>query len=204
MAPSPNVPQKPHIFRHPAKGRRDKDVESDVESNTSISPHPKELPLRTSLVRDSVKKQIFAYMDKGDRSAEIELKSGLSHPRVKHYRRMWKDEKHDARLRSKKKRSRRKSRSRVPSYEPFQLPLRLKSACGPKVELFQAVKGVGDRGGRKHRAARGLRERDANSRRKDAGPAVQQTSELQMKASDYPHAIENQLLVGLSEKPTLR
>lgn len=80
----------------------------------------------------------------------------------------------------------------------------MKSACGPKVELFQAVKGVGDRGGRKHRAARGLRERDANSRRKDAGSAVQQTSELQMKASDYPHAIENQLFVGLSEKPTLR
>lgn len=140
-------------------------------------------------------------MDKGDRSADIELKSGLSHLRVKHYRRMWKDEKHDARLRSKKKTSsRRKARSRVPSYEPFQLPLRLKSVCGQKPELVQAV---GDKGKRKYRAARGLRERDANPRMEDAGSRVQETSELQIKAPDYYHGTENQLGIELSERPTV-
>lgn len=140
MASSYNGPQKVQTFEHFAQERLDK----DVESSTSVSSHAKELPLRTSLVRDSMKKKIFAYMDKGDRSADIELKSGLSHPRVKHYRRMWKDERHDPCLRSKK-RLRRKARSRVPSYEPFQLPLRLRSACDEKPELFQIGRSVGDK-----------------------------------------------------------
>ncbi|KAF6228126.1 hypothetical protein HO133_007854 [Letharia lupina] len=82
MASSYNGPHKVQTFEHFAQERLDK----DVESSTSVSSHAKELPLRTSLVRDSMKKKIFAYMDKGDRSADIELESGLSHPRVKHYR----------------------------------------------------------------------------------------------------------------------
>ena len=185
MASSFNDPQKTRISRHPAKGRRDK----DIESSTSISSYAKELPLRTSLVRDSVKRRIFAYMDKGDRSADIEIKSSLSHLRVKHYRRMWKDERHDPRLRSKK-RSRRKARRQVPSYEPVQLPLRLKSACGQKPELFQVAKSVAERAKRKHRTARGPKEREAKPRREDTGSEVQETSGIPMKSSDYPHNTE--------------
>lgn len=200
MALSVDDVQKTQIFKHSAKGEGDE----EIDSSTSNPSHAKELPLRTSLVRDSVKKRIFAYMDKGDRSADIELETGLSHPRVKHYRRMWKDERHDPRLRSKK-RSGRKARSRVPSYEPVQLPLRLKSACGQEPESSQVTKSVGaGRGKRKHRAARVLKEREANQRREDVGYRVQETMSVQMKASGYPHAIENEFVVGLSEKPTLR
>lgn len=50
---SSNGCQKPQIFKHSAKGRR----EEDVESSTVISSHATELPLRTSLVRDSVKEK---------------------------------------------------------------------------------------------------------------------------------------------------
>ena len=197
MASSSNGRQKVQIFKHAAEGSRDK----NIESSTSISPHAKEQPLRTSLVRDSVKKRIFAYMNKGDRSADIEVKSGLSHLRVKRYRRMWKDERHDPRLQSKK-RSRRRARSRVTSCEPVQLPLRLKPACGQKPDLFRVAKSAADKGKRKHRAAKGPKEREANSKREDAGPRVRETSGMQTKPLDYPHGAECQLVINLSVKPT--
>ena len=152
MVSSSNRRQKVQTSEDSAKERG---VE-DVESSTNTKSHVKELPLRTSLVRDSVKRRIFAYMDQGDRSAEIETKSGLSHLIVKHYRRMWKDERHDARLRSLKNRSRRKACGRASSYEPVQLPLRLKPGCGQRPETCPGPKSVGDRGMRKHRAAGGV------------------------------------------------
>lgn len=198
MAPSSIGCPKVQMFKHAAKGRRNK----DIESSTRIPPHAKELPLRTSLVRDSVKKQIFAYMDKGDRSADIELKSGLSHLRVKRYRRLWKDERHDPRLRSKK-RLRRKGPSRVPSCEPVQLPLRLKSACDQKLDQLRVTdERATDKGKRKHRAARGLKECEVNPKREDAGPRVQEASSMQMKPPDFPPGTECQLVIRLTERPT--
>ncbi len=141
-------------------------------------------------------------MDKGDRSADIELKSGLSHLRVKRYRRLWKDERHDPRLRSKK-RLRRKGPSRVPPCEPVQLPLRLKPACDQKVDLLRvADERAADKGKRKHRAAKKLKECEANPKKEDAGPRVQEASSMQMKPSDYPHGTQCQLVVRLREKPT--
>ena len=137
-------------------------------------------------------------MDKGDRSADIELKSGLSHPRVKHYRRMWKDERHDRRLRSKK-RLRRKVRR---SDEPIQLPLRSKPACGQELESSQVATSGGEKGKRKHRVARGLRERKANARTEDARSRLPESIGMQLKPADYPHGVENQLVIRLHEKPT--
>lgn len=197
MASSLNNPQKTQVVKYSAKGTRDK----SIELSTSVSSHARELPLRKSLVRDSVKKRIFAYMDKGDRSADIEIESGLSHLRVKRYRRMWKDERHDPRLRSKK-RFRRKVRSRVPSCEPIQLPLRLKPACSQTPENPSVPKSIGDKGKRKHRAARGLKEGEANSRKEDAGSRVQETVGVQVKPLDYPNGTENELVMTLREKPT--
>ena len=184
------------LSKHSAPERRHK----DVKPITSVSLHAKELPLRTSLVRDSVKKRIFACMDRGDTSAEIELKSSLSHLMVKRYRRMWKDERRDPRLRSKK-RSRRKaqSQSRVASCEPVQLPSKQQLACAQMSTLSRVHR---DKGERKHRAARGLKEREANPRMEDAGSRVQESVGLQMKPSGYPLDTENQLVMRLSEKPT--
>ena len=157
---------------------------------------------RTSLVQDSVKRRIFAYMDQGDRSAEIETKSGLSHLIVKHYRRMWKDERHDARLQSLKNRSSRKacSRARASSYAPVQLPLRLKPGCGQRPEMCPGPKSVGDRGMRKHRAAGGVQ----GPGRKGAGSGVQETADLQVEASNSPVSSETQLVIRLMEKPAAR
>ena len=184
------------MFKHSAKGRLNEAIESSIK----IPPHAKELPLRTSLVRDSVKKQIFAYMDKGDRSADIELKSGLSHLRVKRYRRLWKDERHDPRLRSKK-RLRRKAPSRVPSCEPVQLPLKLRSARDQKPDLLRvADERAADKGKRKHRAAKGLKECEVSPKRDDAGPRVQEASSMQMKPSNYPHGTEFQFVVRLKRE----
>ena len=49
-------------------------------------------PLRLALARHSVKKQIFACMDQGDKKIEIESKTGLSHRCIKWHRRMWRIE----------------------------------------------------------------------------------------------------------------
>lgn len=140
-------------------------------------------------------------MDKGDRSADIEIKSGLSHLRVKHYRHMWKDERHDPGPQSKK-RSRRRARSRVTSCEPVQLPLRLKPACGQKSDLFRVAKSAANRGKRKHRAAKRPKEREANSKSEDAGPRVQEMTSMQMTPLEYPHGAECQLVIRLGGKPT--
>lgn len=198
MASSSNRRQKAQNFKCFMKGRHNR----PVESSTSIPSHAKEVPLRTSLVRDSVKKRIFAYMDKGYRSGDIELKSGLSHQRVKHYRRMWKDERHDPCLRSKKW-TRRKARSRVPLCEPVQLPLRLMSACGQKAESFHAANSVGDKRKPKHCAPRELKECDANPRREGARSKVQETFGMQTKESNHSVATECQLAIRLSKNSTL-
>ena len=59
-------------------------------------------PLRLALARHSVKKQIFARMDQGDRKIEIESKTGLSHRCIKWHRRLWRIEGRHPRHRSEK------------------------------------------------------------------------------------------------------
>ncbi len=59
-------------------------------------------PLRLTLARHSVKKQIFACMDQGDKKIEIESKTGLSHRCIKWHRRLWRIEGRHPRHRSGK------------------------------------------------------------------------------------------------------
>ncbi|CAF9916523.1 hypothetical protein IMSHALPRED_003224 [Imshaugia aleurites] len=59
-------------------------------------------PLWLALARRSVKKQIFTYMDQGDRKEEIESRTGLSHRCIKWHRRLWRNEGNHPRPRSKK------------------------------------------------------------------------------------------------------
>ena len=123
-------------------------------------------------------------MDKGDRSADIESKSGLSHPTVKLYRRMWNEERHNGRRQSKKS-SRRKAWTRVLSYKLFQLPFHPKSASGQKPGLFHVAKGIIDKEKRTSRTASGSKERDTSLRGEDAGSKVQETSSVQMEATSF-------------------
>lgn len=60
------------------------------------------LPLRLALAQRSVKNQIFTYMDQGDKKAEIESRTGLSHQCIKWYRRMWRAERSHPRPQSRK------------------------------------------------------------------------------------------------------
>ena len=178
MASSCTQPRKRNDLEHSAKESRN----SDHSSSAKFPSRPRELALRTSLLRDSVKRRIFAYMDKGDRSAAIETKSGLSHSIVKLYRRMWNKERHDARRRSKKS-SRRKVRTRVLSYELFRLPFHLKSTSDQKPGVFHVAKGITDKAKRKNRADSGSKEPDTSLRGEDAGLSVQETSSVQMEAT---------------------
>ena len=178
MASSCSHPRKRKVLEHSAKESRN----SDHSSRTKFPSPPKEIALRTSLLRDSVKRRIFAYMDKGDRGADIETKSGLSHPTVKLYRRMWNEERHGARRRSKKT-SRRKSWARVLSCELFQLPFHLKSARDRKPGLFQVAKGIIDKEKRTSRAASGLKEWDTSPKGEKAGSKVEETSSVQVEAT---------------------
>ena len=180
MASSCTHPRKRRVFEHSAKESRN----SDYNPSTKFPSRPKEIALRTSLLRDSVKRRIFAYMDKGDRSAAIETKSGLSHPTVKLYRRMWNGEKHDARRRSKKT-SRRKSWARVLSHELFRLPFHLKSASDQKPGFFHVAKGIKDKEKRTSRAASGSKERDTSPKGEDAGSKVEETSSVHREATSF-------------------
>ena len=70
-------------------------------------------PLRRVLARRSVKKQIFSYMDRGDRKIDIESRTGLSHQCIKWHRRLWRHECSHPRPRSK--RPSRSSSPNIPS-----------------------------------------------------------------------------------------
>ena len=72
-------------------------------------------PLRLALARHSVKKQIFACMDQGDKKIEIESKTGLSHRCIKWHRRLWRIEGRHPRHRSGKPSKSSARRPRSPS-----------------------------------------------------------------------------------------
>lgn len=187
MASSCAHPRKKEVLEHSAKESRNE----DHNSSTNFPSRPKEIALRTSLLRNSVKRRIFAHMDNGDRSADIEIKSGLSHPTVKLYRCMWNEERHDARRRSKKS-SRRKAWARVLSYELFQLPFHLKSASDQKPGLFHVAKGIIDKEKQKNHAASGSKERDTIRRGEDAGSKGQETGSVQMEATSLQESASTQ------------
>ena len=71
-------------------------IHADAVSSARSSPRLEEqffkLPLRLALAKLTVKRQIFASMDHGERKADIESSTGLSHQCIKWHRFMWRVE----------------------------------------------------------------------------------------------------------------
>ena len=89
------------------RGRRDAGVMAinDTAAHTAPSHRQEEeisSPLRLALARRAVKKQIFTFMDQGDKKTDIESRTGLSHQCIKWHRRLWRNECSHPRPRSKK------------------------------------------------------------------------------------------------------
>ena len=85
------------IPRLTGKVTRDAGVKSVTESSAHTTSCHKQgeqslSPLRLALARLSVKKQIFTYMEQGDKKTDIESRTGLSHQCIKWHRRLWRDE----------------------------------------------------------------------------------------------------------------
>ncbi|KAM0803631.1 hypothetical protein BDR22DRAFT_42162 [Usnea florida] len=68
------------------------DAVPSAQSNHCLKEQFFKLPLRLALAKRTVKRQIFASMDHGDRKADIESSTGLSHQCIKWHRFMWRVE----------------------------------------------------------------------------------------------------------------
>ena len=68
------------------------DAVTSAPSSRCLEEHFFKLPLRLALAKLTVKRQIFASMDHGERKADIESSTGLSHQCIKWHRFMWRVE----------------------------------------------------------------------------------------------------------------
>ena len=68
------------------------DALSSAPSSRCLEEQFFKLPLRLALAKLTVKRQIFASMDHGERKADIESSTGLSHQCIKWHRFMWRAE----------------------------------------------------------------------------------------------------------------
>ena len=68
------------------------DALSSAQSSRCLEEQFFKLPLRLALAKLTVKRQIFASMDHGERKADIESSTGLSHQCIKWHRFMWRVE----------------------------------------------------------------------------------------------------------------
>ena len=68
------------------------DALSSAPSSRCLEEQLFKLPLRLALAKLTVKRQIFASMDHGERKADIESSTGLSHQCIKWHRFMWRVE----------------------------------------------------------------------------------------------------------------
>lgn len=71
---------------------KEADAVPSAQSSRSLEEQFLKLPLRLALAKLTVKRQIFASMDHGDRKADIESSTGLSHQCIKWHRWMWRVE----------------------------------------------------------------------------------------------------------------
>lgn len=110
-------------------------------------------PLRLALARHSVKKQIFACMDQGDKKTEIESKTGLSHRCIKWHRRMWRIEGRHPRHRPGKF-SKSSARSPLSQGTRSGRAVRRRQASGEKSSSSVAGDSSSEKRGRKHRVVR--------------------------------------------------
>ena len=78
--------------RHPKAVNIHADTLTSAQSSRCLEEHFFKLPLRLALAKLTVKRQIFASMDHGERKADIESSTGLSHQCIKWHRWMWRVE----------------------------------------------------------------------------------------------------------------
>ena len=71
---------------------KEADAVPSAQSSRSLEEQFFKLPLRLALAKLTVKRQIFASMDHGERKADIESSTGLSHQCIKWHRFMWRVE----------------------------------------------------------------------------------------------------------------
>ena len=119
-------------------------------------------PLRLALARRAVKKQIFTFMDQGDKKTDIESRTGLSHQCIKWHRRLWRNECSHPRPRSKKTTTNPSRRAQSPSTRS-ERSSKKRPACDEKGEFSVASECSSDRRRRKRRAVRQPKERSVSA-----------------------------------------
>ncbi len=133
------------------KGTRD----AGVILHTPSSRGQEELtsPLRLALARRSVKKQIFTYMDQGDKKTDIESRTGLSHQCIKWHRWLWRNEGSHPRSRSKKA-SKNSSRGARSPNTRSERSSRKRPACDGTADSSVATEYSSEKKRRKHCAVK--------------------------------------------------
>lgn len=110
-------------------------------------------PLRLALARRSVRSQIFACMDKGDKKTEIESRTGLSHRCIKWHRRMWRKESDHPSLRSREL-SNSSTRTPLSPSTRNERAFRKRQACDEKDDSSVAGESSRNKRRRKHRVVK--------------------------------------------------
>ena len=145
------------------RGRRNAGVMAinDAAAHTASSRRQEEetsSPLRLALARRAVKKQIFTFMDQGDKKTDIESRTGLSHQCIKWHRQLWRNECSHPRPRSKRGSKNPSRRAQSPSTRS-ERSSRKRPACDEKGDFPVAGECSSDRRRRKRRAVRQSQER---------------------------------------------
>ena len=189
------------------RGRRDAGVRSITETSAHTTRSHEQgqncdVPLRRELARRSVKNHIFACMDNGDKKAEIESTTGLSHRCIKWHRRLWRNECSHPRPRSKKPSKNSARGPRSPGTRS-ERQLRNRPACTENGDALAAGESSSDRRRRKHRAVKQSKERSMRTGMKMPGPGEGACAEMETRASgcfagneDVPERAETMAISG--------
>lgn len=187
--------QKTEILELTGKGTRDSGAMPISEAPAHTKPIHKQgeqtdSPLRLALARRSVKNQIFACMDQGDKKTDIESRTGLSHQCIKWHRRLWRTECSHPRPRSKKlsKISGRGSRSPGARSERSS---RRRQACDGNGDSSVADGTRIDKRRRKHRAVKQSRGRSVRTGMERSGSGGGACAERERKGSGCLAGKEN-------------
>ena len=158
---------RPKTARSELMGTGTRDASVRVHTISSHAPEEEiTSPLRLALARRSVKKQIFTYMDQGDKKTDIESRTGLSHQCIKWHRWLWRSEGCHPRPRSEKPSKSSSQVSRSPSVRS-QRSSKKRPACDGKGEL--AIAGESGGGKRRRRKQSAVGRSRSNERHARAG-----------------------------------
>ena len=141
-------------------------------------------PLRLALARRSVKNQIFAYMDHGDKKTEIESRTGLSHRCIKWHKQMWRAEGRRPRTRVRKVSVSSMRTPRSPSRRNEQSS-RKRPAGNGKGDSSAVSKPRGSRRQRKHRAVREGKGRSACTPMEMSRSGQQRCTDNEIRGSSH-------------------